>query len=152
MTNIQNILSVKKEDCTWQEIWQISIHFIQGSLKWPFSELFFTVVSLWNQYEYIAFSIFFCSIWFRIIAGISNETTNELTIYAILCRNVTKFYRQEVASLFQVQQKLKACKNSKLNILSSCYMKHKPTHTLRQEIFTAWKFRIYVVEIWNPWN
>ena len=55
------------------------------------------------------------------ITGISNEKTNELTIYGILCRNVAIFYRQELASLFQVQEKLKACKNSKLNFSSSCF-------------------------------
>ena len=32
--------------------------FIQGSLEWTFSELFFSDVSLWNQYKYIAFNIF----------------------------------------------------------------------------------------------
>ena len=48
-----------------------------------------------------------------IITEISNETTNRLTIYAILCRNVTTFYRQELAVLFQVQGKLKVCRNSK---------------------------------------
>ena len=38
------------------------------------------------------------------ITEISNETRNELTIYyAVLCRNITIFYRQELASLFQVQ-------------------------------------------------
>ena len=31
-----------------------------------------------------------------------NETTHELTIYAILCQDVTIFYRQGLASLFQV--------------------------------------------------
>ena len=36
-----------------------------------------------------------------IITEISNEKRNELTIYGILCRNVTRFYRQELASLFQ---------------------------------------------------
>ena len=50
-----------------------------------------------------------------IITGISNEKTNELTIYGILCRKVTILYRQELASLFQVQEKLKACRSSKLN-------------------------------------
>ena len=40
---------------------------------------------------------------------ISNENTNELTICAKLCQNVTIFYRQELASLFQVQAKLFAC-------------------------------------------
>ena len=48
-----------------------------------------------------------------IITGISNVTRNELTVYAILCRNVTISYRQELASLFQVQEKLKMCRNSK---------------------------------------
>ena len=48
-----------------------------------------------------------------IITGISNEKTNELTIYEILCQDVTIFYRQELASLFQVQEKLKACRSSK---------------------------------------
>ena len=100
--------------------------FIQGSLEWPFSELFSANVSLWNQYKYIAFNIFSCRILIisykiLIITGISNEKTNELTIYGILGQNVTIFYRQELASLFQVQEKLKACRNSKLNFLSSCF-------------------------------
>ena len=56
-----------------------------------------------------------------IITGSSNEKTNELIVYGILCRNVTIFYRQELASLFQVQEKLKACSNSKLNFSSSCF-------------------------------
>ena len=43
-----------------------------------------------------------------IITRISNEKTNKLIISAILCRNFTKFYRQELDSLFQVQEKLKA--------------------------------------------
>ena len=45
------------------------------------------------------------------ISGFSNETTNELTIHAILSLNATKFYRQELASLFQMQEKLKATRN-----------------------------------------
>ena len=31
--------------------------FIQGSLEWPFSELFSANVSLLNQYKYIAFKV-----------------------------------------------------------------------------------------------
>ena len=38
-----------------------------------------------------------------IITGISNEKTNELTIYGISCRKVTIFYRQELAYFFLVQ-------------------------------------------------
>ena len=43
-------------------------------------------------------------------------------MYGILCQNVTIFYRQELFSLFQVQEKLKACRNSKLTFLSSCFI------------------------------
>ena len=63
--------------------------YIQDSLEWPFSELFSSDVSLGNQYKYIAFNIFpfrILIIWYKIliIKGISNEKTNELTIYAVL--------------------------------------------------------------------
>ena len=47
-----------------------------------------------------------------IILGMSNEKTNELTIYGILCRNVTVFYRREIAFLLQAQEKLKTCRSS----------------------------------------
>ena len=99
--------------------------FIQSWLEWPFSELFSSNVSLWNQSKYIAFSIFSCrilTILYKtlIITGISTEKTNELTIYGILSWNVTIFYRQKLVSLFQVGEKLKACRSSKLNFSSSC--------------------------------
>ena len=57
-----------------------------------------------------------------IITGIPNEKTNQVTIYGILCRNVIIFYRQELASLFEVQEKLKSCRSSKLNFSSSCFI------------------------------
>ena len=57
-----------------------------------------------------------------IITVISNETSNELTIFAKLCRNITVLYRQEIASLFQVQEKLRACGNSKWSFSSSCFI------------------------------
>ena len=57
-----------------------------------------------------------------IITEISNEKTNPLTIYGILCQNVTIFYRQGLASLFQVQEKLKAYRSFKLNFSSSCFI------------------------------
>ena len=57
-----------------------------------------------------------------IITGIYNEKTNELTLYEISWRNITIFFRQELASLFQVQEKLKVCKKSKLNFSSSCFI------------------------------
>ena len=55
-----------------------------------------------------------------IITGISNEKTNEPTIYGILCRNVIILSRQELTSLFQVQGKFKARRSSKLDVSSSC--------------------------------
>ena len=101
--------------------------FIQGSLEWPFSELFSANVSLWNQYKYIAFNIFPCRIVIilykmLIITGISNEKTIELTIYGKLRWNVAIFYRQELAFLLHVQGKLNACRSSKLNFSSSCFI------------------------------
>ena len=91
--------------------------FIQDLLEWRFCDLFSSNVLLWNQYKYIAFSIFswqmlIISCKMLIIIGISNEKTNELIIYPILCQNVRIFYRQELASLFQVEEKSKACRNS----------------------------------------
>ena len=101
--------------------------FIEGLLEWPLSELFFSDVSLWNQYKYIDFNIFswrILIISYKIIIsfGISNETRNELTIYAILCQNVIIFYRQKLASLFQVQEKLETSRNTKWNFSSSCFI------------------------------
>ena len=87
-----------------------------------FSEYFSAIVSLWNQYKYIAFNIFLCRILINLyklltITRISNEkitrTYNAKTNHGKLCRNVTVFYRQELAFLFQVQVKLKARKNAK---------------------------------------
>ena len=92
--------------------------FIQGSLESSFSELFSANVSVWNQYKYIAFNIFWCRLFIisykmLLITEISNEKTNELTIYGALCRNVITFYRQELPFLFQVQEKLGSCRSSK---------------------------------------
>ena len=77
-------------------------------MEWPFSELFSANESLWNQYSFIAFYIFsgkILIIWYKIL---------------VATWNVIIFYRQELASLFQVQEKLKACRSSKLSFLSSC--------------------------------
>ena len=76
-----------------------------------------------------------------IITGISNEKTNELTIYGVLCRNVTTFYRQEVPSLFQVQEKLKACRSSKVNFSCNCFIADD------SHVKTVW---LYVVVFSEP--
>ena len=97
--------------------------FIHGSLELPFSELFSANVSSWNQYK---FNIFSSRIWIilymLIITRISNEKTNELTIYGILRWNIIIFYRQELASLFQVQENLKECRSWKLKFSSGCFI------------------------------
>ena len=104
----------------------IKVHVLkQDWLEWPFSELCSANILLWNQYKYSAFNIFSCRILIisykiLIITGRSNEKTNELTIYGIL--NVTIFYRQELVSLFQVQEKLKTRRSWKLNFSSSCLL------------------------------
>ena len=90
-----------------------------------FSQLFFCNISLLNQHKYIPFDIFSCRILIisykmSIITGIFNETRNELSIYAILCLNVTIFYRKELTSLFQVHEKLKTYRSSRLNFSSCC--------------------------------
>ena len=41
---------------------KILFAFIQDSLETPFSDSFFSGVSLWNQYKYIVFNIFSCRI------------------------------------------------------------------------------------------
>ena len=92
------------------------LSFSQVSLGWPYSELFFFDISLWNQYKYIAFNIFSCRILIVlhktiIIVGISNETKNKL----ILCRNATIFYGQELGLYFK-------CRKSKWNFSSSCFI------------------------------
>ena len=88
--------------------------FIQG-LESSFSELFF------SESIHIACNIFSCKILIilykmLIIIEIFNETKNEL--YAILYQNVAIFDWQELVSLFQVQEKLKTCRNSKWSISS----------------------------------
>ena len=60
-----------------------------------------------------------------IIKAIPKETTNESTIHTTLYGNVILFYRQELATLFQMQEELKAWRNSKLNFSSSCLIADK---------------------------
>ena len=57
-----------------------------------------------------------------ITAVVSNETTNALTIYSMLCQNITILYQQELASLFQIKKKLRARRNLKYCFLSICFI------------------------------
>ena len=91
--------------------------FIRRLLKLPLKELFFSDASFRSQLKFITFNFFLCksfiiSYKILIITMISNETTNGLTIYTKLCQNVTKFFRQKLASLIQMQEKLRACRKS----------------------------------------
>ena len=77
---------------------------------------------------------------------ISNDATNELTIYAKLCWNVAIFYRQYLISLCQVQENLKVCGNS--SFLSSCFIvgdNHIKTIPLHAALFNKKLF--YISEI-----
>ena len=79
-----------------------------------------------------------------IITGISHGDTNVLSIYAILCRKVTIFYRQELASIFQVQEILKACRRSRKNFSSSCFITdgtHIKVIWLHVEVFREYILR-----------
>ena len=101
--------------------------FVQGLLEWQFSELFSANVSLWNEYQYITFNIFSCRIVIilykiLIITGISNEKTSEINHKWHIMSKPHNFYQQKLASFFQVQEKLKACRSSKLNFSSSCFI------------------------------
>ena len=51
-------------------------------------------------------------------------TISHLTFsqFLILSQNVKIFYRQELASLFQMKEKSKACRNSKSNFWSCCFI------------------------------
>ena len=69
----------------------------------------------------IAFNVFLRRILI-ILYEMLIVTDNELTIYGILCQSVTIVYRQKLASLFQVQEKLKRYRNSKWNFLCSCFI------------------------------
>ena len=54
-----------------------------------------------------------------VVTEISNEKTDELTMYRILCQNITIFYRKELA-FFSSARKLKAFISSKLEKIVIC--------------------------------
>ena len=67
-------------------------------------------------------SILIISFKVWIITRTSNEKANELTKNAILCQNLAIFYRQKLAFLFQMQEKLKVHRSSELNFLRSSFI------------------------------
>ena len=82
----------------------------------------FCGVSLWSQYKYIALNIFSCRILIisykmSVITGISNGTTNESTIYAILCRNITISYRQRISFVISSPGKIERVQELKIKLL-----------------------------------
>ena len=85
---------------------------------------------------------------------ISNETTNKFTKYAKLFQNVTIFYRQQLASLFQVQEKLETCRELKWNFSNSCFIAddgHVKVVWLYALVFTehdiSWCFNVHLLRI-----
>ena len=117
-------------------IWRSFIHLFKVSWNdhFPLKSWNIYGISLWSNYKYIAFNIFSYN-----ITGISNEKTNELIICAILFQNATIFYRQELASLFQMQEKLKTCRNLKLIFLSR-YLIARDIHLEIVSVFTCSSF------------
>ena len=92
--------------------------FIWGLLEQSFSESYFCDASLLIRYKFIAFKFFSWKVLIisyktSIITVIFNEQPNELEIYVKLCQKVTIFYQKEQVSLFQMQEKLRVCENSK---------------------------------------
>ena len=142
-----------QEDFIWQEIWQTFIHLFKVGWNDHLVNYFPLMYRYRINTNITAFNIFSCRILVilyktLIITGISNEITNELTTYGILCWNVTVFYQQELASLFQVQEKLKACGSSKLNFSSSCFIaddSHVKIIWLRIVVFSEH-------DIWHFWD
>ena len=113
---------IGQEDFIWQEIWRISIH----SFKVRWNDHLVNYFLLMYRYGintnklHLMFSrAEFWSFHVKLQQYLTKKT-NELTVYGISCRNVTIFYRQELPYLVQVQEKLKAYKNSKSNLPSSC--------------------------------
>ena len=90
--------------------------FIQVSLEWSSIELLFSNTLLWIQQKFITFKVFLCRI---LIIGWNNKWIHHTSDNML---SVTLIYRQEVASLFQVQGKFKACKNSKWTFSNSCFI------------------------------
>ena len=89
---------------------------------WPFSEIFPTNVSLWNQYKYISFNIFSCrilTISYKKLIIKKNKWINHIWSIWPNCR---KFLRARTTFLFHVLGKLKAWRSSKLNFSSNCFI------------------------------
>ena len=112
-----------QEDFVLHEIWRNSIHLF--AVLW--NGHLVNYISLMHCYGIntslllLTFSrakILITSCKILIITVIYNKTPNELTTYTILCRKVTILYRQGLASLFQVWEKL----NSKKSFSSSCFI------------------------------
>ena len=122
--------------------------FTQGSLEWPFSELFFSDVSLWNQYKYIAFNIFKCrtliiSYKMLIITGISNEATNKIIIHT----NIMSKRHNILPNWFLYFKCRKNWKRAGIQskTLSSCFIaddSHVKTIWLHVLVFTKQDFAI----------
>ena len=107
--------SFKQKDFTWQEFWRTSILLFR--FRWnDHLLLLFSNTLLWIQQKFITFKVFLCRI---LIIGWNNKWIHHTSNNML---SVTLIYRQEVASLFQVQGKFKACQNSKWTFSNSCFI------------------------------
>ena len=96
--------------------------FIQDLMEWPFSEIFPTNVSLWNQYKYISFNIFSCrilTISYKKLIIKKNKWINHIWSIWRNCRNILP---ARTTFLFHVPEKLEAWMSSKLNFSSNCFI------------------------------
>ena len=57
--------------------------FIRGSLELPFSEIFFSNASLWNQYKFVAFSTLSCKA-FQVVFTAGNSHIKIISSHTVL--------------------------------------------------------------------
>ena len=91
--------------------------FFWSLLERSISELFSSTAQLLSQSNLLVLT--FSRATFYVFEKMKNEKTNYLTIEAKLYQNVTNFYPQQLAYLFQVQQNLRACGDSKISFPSN---------------------------------
>ena len=83
---------------------------------------------MWNHNKFIIFTLLFCRLLITscktlIITVISNETASELTMYINHLMSKRHYILSTRTSFFiSVQEKLRACRNSKKSFLSNCFI------------------------------
>ena len=107
-----------QEDFNWKEMGRISINLFKVRRNNHLVSYVSLMYRYGIKYKHILFDIF---LWRTLINSYKMSIINhKLTIYAILCQNVTMFYQREKTSLSKVQENVKIYKNSKWNFSSCC--------------------------------